>query len=39
VDGYGCKQSVLDSSKTQYDASVSCTRGGRAVKFTYTQNT
>src|SRR4051794_2529164 len=39
VDGYSCKQSVLDSSKTQYDARVTCARGSRVVKFVYTQNT
>src|SRR4051794_31642835 len=39
VDGYSCKQSILDSSKTQYDARVTCTRGSRIVKFVYTQNT
>lgn len=38
VDGYGCKQAVLDSSRTQYDARVTCTRGARVVKFVYTQN-
>jgi uncharacterized ParB-like nuclease family protein len=39
VSGYKCTQSVLDSSKTQYDAKVKCTAGSRAVSFTYTQNT
>jgi hypothetical protein len=39
VLGYSCKQSVLASSKTQYDAKVSCKTGSRVVKFTYTQNT
>ncbi|MEA2496036.1 MAG: hypothetical protein QOJ29_3947 [Thermoleophilaceae bacterium] len=38
VLGYRCKQSVLDTSKTQYDAKVSCTNGGRKVSFIYTQN-
>jgi hypothetical protein len=38
VSGYKCTQTVLDSSKTQYDAKVSCTAGKRAVRFTYTQN-
>ena len=39
VDGYSCKQTIIDSSKTQYDARVKCTRGSRVVKFVYTQNT
>jgi hypothetical protein len=39
VDGYSCKQTVLDKSRTQYDARVTCTRGARSVKFVYTQNT
>src|SRR4051812_1420128 len=39
VLGYSCKQTVLDSSKTQYDAKVSCKSGSRVVKFVYTQNT
>ena len=38
VDGYRCAQKVLDSSKTQYDARVTCTAGSRAVVFVYTQN-
>jgi hypothetical protein len=39
VSGHKCRQAILSSSKTQYDAKVSCTRGSKAVKFTYTQNT
>jgi hypothetical protein len=39
VLGYSCKQTVIDSVKTQYDAKVTCTSGSRGVKFTYTQNT
>ena len=39
VSGYKCSQKVLDSSKTQYDARVTCTNGSRSVVFTYTQNT
>jgi hypothetical protein len=39
VDGYRCRQTVLDSSRTQYDARVTCNRGRRVVKFVYTQNT
>jgi hypothetical protein len=38
VLGYSCKQTVIDSSKTQYDAKVTCTSGSRIVKFIYTQN-
>jgi hypothetical protein len=37
--GYSCKQTVIDSVKTQYDAKVTCKSGSRAVTFTYTQNT
>jgi hypothetical protein len=39
VLGYSCKQAILGSSKTQYDARVTCTSGSRVVKFVYTQNT
>jgi hypothetical protein len=35
---YSCKQTVLDSSKTQYDARVNCKAGVRTVTFIYTQN-
>src|SRR5881275_2841302 len=38
VDGYRSKQTLLDSSPTQYDAKVTATRGSRVVKFVYTQN-
>ena len=38
VSGYRCSQKVLDSSKTQYDAKVSCAQGSRKVTFIYTQN-
>lgn len=38
VLGYSCKQSLIDSSKKQYDARVTCTAGSKVVKFTYTQN-
>jgi hypothetical protein len=38
VLGYSCKQTVLDSSKTQYDAKVSCKAGSKVVSFIYTQN-
>jgi hypothetical protein len=36
--GYKCTQKVLDSSKTQYDAKVTCKNGARVVGFIYTQN-
>ena len=38
VLGYRCAQKVLDSSRTQYDASVTCKAGARKVAFVYTQN-
>jgi hypothetical protein len=38
VLGYRSSQKVLDSSKTQYDAKVTCKRGARIVTFIYTQN-
>ena len=38
VLGYSCKQTVLDSSKTQYDARANCKSGARVVTFIYTQN-
>ena len=38
VLGYGCKQTILGTSKKQYDARVTCSAGSKVVKFTYTQN-
>jgi len=38
VLGYSSKQTILDSSKTQYDAKVTCKHGARVVSFIYTQN-
>lgn len=38
VSRYRCAQKILDSIKSQYDASVTCKRGSRKVAFTYTQN-
>lgn len=38
VLGYSCKQTILASSRSQYDARVTCTAGFRVVKFVYTQN-
>lgn len=39
VLGFKCRQRTLASSPLQYDAKVSCKKGGARVKFTYTQNT
>ena len=36
--GYACSEHRT-SSPTQYDASVTCTKGSKSVKHTYTQNT
>jgi len=38
VLGYRCAQKVLDSSKTQYDAKVTCKSGSKVITFIYTQN-
>jgi hypothetical protein len=38
VKGYSCKRHILDSSPVQYDARVTCSRGGKRVWHTYTQN-
>lgn len=38
VLGYSCKQTILGTSKKQYDARVTCTAGSKIVKFIYTQN-
>jgi hypothetical protein len=38
VLGYRSKQTVLGSSKTQYDAKVVCKAGSKVVTFIYTQN-
>jgi hypothetical protein len=38
VKGYSCKRHILDSVSTQYDAKVTCRRGGKRVWHTYTQN-
>src|SRR3954451_14305459 len=38
VLGYRSKQTILDSSKKQYDARVVATAGSRAVSFIYTQS-
>jgi hypothetical protein len=38
VSGWGCSRHILDSSRFQYDARVTCKRGGKRVVHTYTQN-
>lgn len=37
--GWSCKKKRLATSSVQYDERVTCTRGSRIVKWTYTQNT
>lgn len=39
VNGYRCRQTIVNSSPLQYDAVVRCRRGAKRVKFAYTQNT
>lgn len=39
VSGYRCTQKKLATSPLQYDARVTCKKGGKRVKHTYTQNT
>jgi hypothetical protein len=36
---FKCRQTILADSPVQYDARVKCRRGGKRVKFAYTQNT
>src|SRR3954452_6541419 len=38
VKGYSCKRHIRDSSAFQYDATVTCRRGGKRVTHSYTQN-
>jgi hypothetical protein len=38
VKGFKCHTKVLEESPAQFDAKVNCKNGGKAVKFTYTQN-
>jgi hypothetical protein len=38
VLGYRSKQTILDRSRTQYDAKVTAKRGAKLVTFIYTQN-
>jgi hypothetical protein len=39
VNGYSCKESRFNKTKTQYDSRATCTRGSKSVKHTYTQFT
>jgi hypothetical protein len=39
VRGYRCRENRGASSPAQYNSSVRCKRGGRRVRFGYTQNT
>lgn len=39
VMGFKCRQRILADAGIQYDAKVTCKKGGAKVKFTYTQNT
>src|SRR3954447_22503095 len=38
VKGYKCKRHIRESSSVQYDATVTCKRGGKRVVHTYTEN-
>jgi hypothetical protein len=38
VKGYSCKRHITASSPVQYDAKVTCRRGGKRVWHHYTQN-
>src|SRR3954447_12681269 len=38
VKGFSCKRHIQESTPVQYDASVTCRRGGKRVTHTYTQN-
>jgi hypothetical protein len=39
VKGYSCSEKRFDKIKTQYSARVTCRKGSRTVKHTYTQFT
>lgn len=39
VSGWSCHRRILDRSPAQYDARVTCRRGGKRVVWTYTENT
>jgi hypothetical protein len=38
VKGFRCRRHIQASSPVQYDAKVTCRRGGKRVTHTYTQN-
>lgn len=38
VRGWSCSRRTLSNSRYQYDARVTCRRGGKRVVWTYTQN-
>jgi hypothetical protein len=37
VKGYSCSEKRFDKIKTQYSSNVTCHKGGKTVKHTYTQ--
>jgi hypothetical protein len=37
VKGYSCSEHRYNKSRTSYDSDVTCRKGGRTVKHTYTQ--
>ncbi len=37
VAGYRCSENRFNSSRQSYDSNVTCRKGGRTVKHTYTQ--
>ena len=39
VLGYSCSESRYNKSQTQYSSRVTCSKGGKTVKHTYTQFT
>jgi len=39
LHGWHCNKKVLQRDSIQYDARMSCKRGGRRVTYIYTQNT
>jgi hypothetical protein len=39
VLGYSCRENRFNRGKTQYDSRVTCTKGSRVVRHTYTQYT
>ena len=39
VKGYSCSEHRFNKGRTSYDSNVTCRKGGRTVKHTYTQFT